>query len=164
MLDSPDARKTVTISETDLRKPNFWGGLPIRLGDGQAWAFVGPRELAEVGEAFRVEVVMLLLEIAEAEDAADRMRGELALAIHLLSLNYDLSPGDLWRLLAEVYQEARYAELQAGFSDLARRHAEAIWRTTRTPSENQGRRYRFPRFRRTTRTDQQEQSRIRHAC
>ena len=78
MFDSPEFEKPTAIREAHLRKLDFWGGLPIRLGDGQEWAFVGPRELPEIGETSRIEVVTLLLEIADAEDESDRLRGELA--------------------------------------------------------------------------------------
>src|SRR5690242_4889167 len=86
-------------AEAERRRPGFLGGLPIPLADGQDWAFAGPREAAAAGPADRAAVADLLRGIDEADDHADHLRGELALAIHLLGLNYDLSPADYARLL-----------------------------------------------------------------
>src|SRR5690242_7891870 len=85
--------------ESVHRRPDFLGGLPVRLADGQDWAFAGPRELSRADESLRGEVHGLLGAIAWAEDEADRLRGELALAIALLAANYDLAPADYARLL-----------------------------------------------------------------
>jgi hypothetical protein len=87
-------------SEAGFRRPDFLGGRFVRLADGRGWAFPGPSEIAAAGQTLGAEVMALLVGIAEAEDEADRLRGELALAIRLLAINYDLSSADYSRLLS----------------------------------------------------------------
>ena len=134
-------------AEAERRRPGFLGGLPIPLADGQDWAFAGPREVAAAGPADRAAVADLLRGIDEADDHADRLRGELALAIHLLGLNYDLSPADYARLLTGTPTDPWFAPLQSYFHDLARRHAEALGPRPEATAGDQGRRFRFPMFR-----------------
>ncbi|MEO6809479.1 MAG: hypothetical protein ABI353_10260 [Isosphaeraceae bacterium] len=131
-------------SEVELRSPSFLGGLPIVLGDGQEWAFPGPRELFDVNGQFNSELLSLLEAIREVQDESERLRGELALAIQLLSLNYELRPDDFTRLLGGP----DVGGMQRGFHDLATRLFMALAdREQPQPVPETGRRFRLPSFR-----------------
>jgi hypothetical protein len=134
-------------SEAGFRRLNFLGGRFVRLADGRGWAFPGPSEIAAAGQTLGAEVLALLVGIAEAEDEADRLRGELALAIRLLATNYDLSPADYSRLLSSPPGSLEIAEMQMSFRDLARSHAQAL-EPREAPTVSQGRRFHWPTFRR----------------
>ena len=134
-------------SEAGFRRLDFLGGRFIRLADGREWAFPGPSEIAAAGQTLGAEVMALLVGIAEAEDEADRLRGELALAIRLLAINYDLSPADYSRLLSSPPGSPGIAEMQMSFRDLAHRHAQAL-ESREAPTVSQGRRFHWPTFRR----------------
>ncbi len=123
--------------------------MPVRLADGQEWAFPGPRELSPEGTTSDRELSCLLAAIASAEDAADCRRMELALAIHLISLNYALCSDDYFALLDGNGDQAVQEQLQWAFRDLARRHAAALapFRAECAPEPATGRRFRLPRFR-----------------
>lgn len=130
--------------EMERRGPVFLGGLPIELGDGQEWAFPGPRELFDDNGQFTPELLSLLEGIGEARDDSERLLGELALAIHLLSLNYELEPVDYTRLLGGP----GLGRMQQGFHDLATRLFLALAdREHPQPVPETGRRFRFPSFR-----------------
>ncbi len=133
-------------SEASFRRPDFLGGLPVRLADGGEWVLAGPREVAQGEPALRVAVVALLGEIDEAEEEADQLRGELALAIHLLARNYDLEPADYAGLLAFSPDDPRRADLRESFRALARRHADELGSRAGTCAPTKGRRFPFPPF------------------
>src|SRR5438105_2253454 len=80
------------LHEVDYRRSGYLGGLPVRLADGGEWAFAGPEEVEAAEPGFRAELFGLLTAIAEEEDEAEWLRGELALGIHLLAVNYEFSP------------------------------------------------------------------------
>jgi hypothetical protein len=61
----------------------------------------------------------LLRGIIESEDAADCRRAELALAIFLLSRNYDLVPGDYRDILGFAPGDPALGEMQRSIHDLA---------------------------------------------
>ncbi len=125
--------------EFETRREGFLGGGWVQLADGQEWAFPGPEEIA--GDRLqRNGVAALLRAIGEAEDDAERRRGELALAIKLLAVNYDLSPEMFQRILGRSADARAAAAMQAAFRDLARRHAEALWprRTSPNPDRADG--------------------------
>ena len=119
------------LDEGNVRRPDFRGGRPIRLADGQEWRLPGPRELAHATGRDRDDVVATLSMIAEAEDETERLRAELALAIQLLSLNYDLIPGDYSPLLGGLAGSANLAAIQADIHDLANGLGAAL--VTRSP-------------------------------
>jgi hypothetical protein len=131
-------------SEVEQRGPAFLGGLPIELGDSQAWAFPGPRELFDAHGRFAPELLSLLKAIREAQHDSERLLGELALAIYLLSLNYELEPGDYSQLLGGP----NLARMQHEFRDLATRLFRALADRERPqPAPETGRRFRLPSFR-----------------
>jgi hypothetical protein len=162
MGNVPERWELSTPPEMDFRRPDFRGGIPVLLADGQEWSFAGPRELAEADANRRDDLTELLSEIAQAEDESDRLRGELALAIFLFSINYDLPPADYTRLLAHVPGKASGSAMQAGFRDLARRHAQVNCRRDAIPAVKHGRRFRLPAFR-TVRRDPGSATRIEKA-
>src|SRR4051794_28864858 len=70
--------------EPQARRPDFVEGFWVELADGQRWSLPGVNpEIcdAELGE--------LRSAVAQAEDAAERFRAELAAVILLLSRNYE---------------------------------------------------------------------------
>ncbi len=113
-------------AEAASRRLDFLGGHPICMADGCDWVFAGPKEVAEDKSPLCAEVKALLGEIDEAEDEADRRRGEMALAIHLLARNYNLAPADYARLLAFSAGDPRLTKLQDSFRVLAHRNADAL--------------------------------------
>lgn len=144
----PPPESNPPAPETRSRRDEFLGGLPVRLADGQEWAFAGPRELGAADPALRAEVMGLIAAIAEAQDEPERLRGELALGICLLAANYELSPADFIRLLDWAPGDPGKAAMQSAFRSLAGRHFEASQlRKLSPPSTTPGRRFRLPAFR-----------------
>lgn len=85
--------------ELGRRRPTFWGGRGIRLANGEVWNLPGPEAAFRSNEG-RTSYPALARAICEADGESDRGLAELALAIFLLNLNYDLSSADLQELLA----------------------------------------------------------------
>ena len=84
------------IDELLCRRPNFRAGREIKLADGRRWTFPAPQDRAGSPDGdLDDEYVGLLRVIWEAEDIHERRLAELALAIYLIELNYQLSPAQL---------------------------------------------------------------------
>jgi hypothetical protein len=134
--------------EVELRRPEFLGGIPVHLADGGEWAFPGPRELVHDGAVSDPRLARLLVAVFGAEDEAERGGIELALAIHLLALNYRLGPEDYDLLLDGHGTAGAGADLRHAFHDLSVRFADALLPRPAVPEAvpAQGRRFRFPRF------------------
>jgi hypothetical protein len=109
----------IMLDEPTRRRPDFLPGSPIRLADGQLWTFPAPAHEAEFGPDYPAAIAA----VDEAEDRAERLRAELALAILLLCRNYDLSPDALSGLLRYAPGNPALAQLQEAFGRLAREHA-----------------------------------------
>jgi len=118
-------------NELTLRRPDFRPGTPIRLADGQAWTFPAPTALEPINEGRasnqrlshdEAEYDALLAGVLEAEDVPERLRAELALAIHLLGRNYDLDPADFSRVLEFPPGDPDLAARQHDFHNLAVDH------------------------------------------
>ena len=110
------------LNEKDLRRTGFRSGVSIDLADGQSWVFPMPAERPELvdgGLAADPEFLDLLDAIREAEDRAEMLRAELALAIHLLDRNYDLGPRQLQRLFEFDREGPTQSEAQHAFHELA---------------------------------------------
>jgi hypothetical protein len=99
------------MTESECRRPEFVGGIPVVLADGQTWHLppVGVRVFARFagGRAVGTRIVTdpELDELRQAyEDAAGwpKWLGLLSLAARLLLRNYELGDEDLGELLAEV--------------------------------------------------------------
>ncbi len=100
------------IDERTRRRPDFGAGEPIVLADGQAWHFprpvvslfpiVGPDgRLADLGgrATFGRDYDDLLRQLHTAPGPVDQLRALFALAIDLLTRNYELTGPELSRLL-----------------------------------------------------------------
>jgi hypothetical protein len=111
------------VDEQALRRPAFSEGLRIRLANGQAWSLPDQPPYKE-----DLEHLAVLREITEAEDAPDRLRGELALTIYLLSRNYDLLPDDYRVILEFAPGDPALAEMQAAVHDLANEQIRVLRR------------------------------------
>jgi hypothetical protein len=83
------------------------------MGDGQEWLFPPP---PAPGVDRDYDATVRCLE--QAEDHADSLRIELALAIHLLSRNYDLSPPEFEEIFRFGSDRMALSEAQAAFSEL----------------------------------------------
>jgi hypothetical protein len=80
--------------ESTLRRPDFLGGTPIVLADGQAWIFPGPpgQSPSTQDDADGVVAALfalptyefLIAALDEADSEAESLRAELSLAIFLL--------------------------------------------------------------------------------
>ena len=82
------------IDEPSRRRPGFLRGPLVQLADGREWAFSA--ETAALGPALGG----LLDGIVEAENRPEVLRAGLALALFLITTNYDLAPEELQALLA----------------------------------------------------------------
>jgi hypothetical protein len=120
------------LDEQAYRRPDFVGGILIRLADGQSWSFpsaVAPgaaRDGATNGGAFGSDYAVLLEAVREADDETERLRAELALAIYLLARNYDLGPNDYQELLGWAPGSPELAAGQQAFHDLATTHLQSV--------------------------------------
>ena len=98
--------------ETLHRRPDFQGGRPVRLADGQFWYFplpvmhLAPVRLpsgqlgAEAATQFGPDFDRLLDELAAAETAVQEAPALFGVAADLLGRNYDLT-GDQLRSLVQ---------------------------------------------------------------
>src|SRR4051794_3064968 len=124
--------------ERKMRRPGFLDGPSIRLGDGQLWAFPSPDGIASASDhgaatrtasdaAVDLEFEATLRAVIEAEDEAEQLRAELALAIYLLSRNYDLGPADYRAILGPPSSQTLEAMKQS-FHQLAMDHIRSYRR------------------------------------
>jgi hypothetical protein len=109
------------IDEQALRRPTFVEGTPIRLANGQSWSLPDPPPYQE-DDAHR----LVLQAIGEAEDQRERLRGERALTVLLLTRNYHLRAADYAELLDFAPDDPALAEMQAAVSALATRQRLAL--------------------------------------
>jgi hypothetical protein len=93
--------------ERSARKPGFVEGVAVRLSDGGVWSL--PLRDPDRPEP---EYDTLLAVVCEAENRTEGLRAELALTIHLLDRNYDLSGDELAALLSFPPGDPDLAELQ----------------------------------------------------
>jgi hypothetical protein len=124
------------LDEKSLRHPDFLEGIPIRLADGQPWTFPTPpacRDVTDGGEApgaaatpFDPDHEALVTAILEAEDRAELLRAELALAIHLLARNYRLEPADFLTLLEFSPGDPALTAMQRSFHEVALEHIRSM--------------------------------------
>jgi hypothetical protein len=77
------------IAEYTRRRAGFQNGEWITMADGQEWLFTNPP-----APGVDAEYDGLVEGLLEAEDAAEARKFELAIAIFLLSRNYQPSPRD----------------------------------------------------------------------
>ena len=126
------------LDELCLRRPDFLGGTPIRLADGQTWMFPVPvrpnadpvDSLAGAESAialFGPDYLHTLRAVTEAQDEAERMMAELALAIELLARNYRLSPEMFRELLEGPQVDADILHMKNAFHSMATTHLRAAF-------------------------------------
>ena len=108
------------LNERTRRRPDFLAGAPLRLADGQPWTLPaaegGP--LGPIGEG-------LVAAIREAEDEAELVRAELALAVALLGRNYALGPSEYRELLEAEPGSPAASDLRLALRQLGRDHVQA---------------------------------------
>lgn len=93
------------LSESTLRRPEFAGGTPLLLPDGQAWWFYAPVpsttrlgawEWGNIPEDATVALTdalyITLCRLSAATDASERATHALTLAWLCLARNYEVSP------------------------------------------------------------------------
>jgi hypothetical protein len=117
------------LDEFTLRCQDFHPGSLIRLADGQRWTFpaapgrVTPGGAVPGGEAgFGRDYAATVAAVREAEDEAELLRAELALAICLLGRNYDLTPAALFDLLGHAPGVPALTATQEAFHRVALDH------------------------------------------
>jgi hypothetical protein len=102
------------LDEQARRRPDFRGGVPVTLADGQEWYLPRPRKLfvaddSEAGFRLRWDLGDEYGRLFEAARSIatfeDMVRAEFALAKYLLRLNYDLDAAALGRLLVFDYAD-----------------------------------------------------------
>jgi hypothetical protein len=111
--------------ERPARKPDFVGGVHVRLSDG-SWRSLPLRD----PDKSEPEYDGLLVVICEAEDREERLLGELALTVHLLEHNYAFAPGELADLLSFSREDPALAELQNAVGGLVSESVRRLGWTT----------------------------------
>jgi hypothetical protein len=111
------------LDERALRRPGFSPGCWVRFADGQVWALPGPADVPE-----DPTYPALVRAVGDAESPAEQLRGELALAIYLLGLNYDLDAEAYEALLDQPAASPALAAMQRALSETAGAHADALRR------------------------------------
>jgi len=117
------------VDELSSRRSRFQPGNPICLANDQEWTLPAPAEDSEfvVGSA-EAEYLGLIHAVQEAEDQSERRLAELALAIFLIGLNYQLSSSDLANLFTFQPRSQKLADSQHAFESLARDHILSLAR------------------------------------
>ena len=123
------------LDEKSFRRPDFLPGTWVRMADGQVWSLPevpgrSPSGMAEDGTSPGAEGAALgrdyeatVAVVLDAEDQAEQIRAELALAIVLLASNYHLEPADYQELLGGESDSPVVAAMQRAFHIVALEHA-----------------------------------------
>jgi hypothetical protein len=115
--------------ELSSRRSRLQPGNPICLANDQEWIFPAPT--ADSGfalESAEAEYLGLVHAVQEAEDQSERRLAELALAIFLIELNYQISATDLANLFTFQPRSRELADSQHAFESLARDHILSLAR------------------------------------
>ncbi len=111
------------VDELSCRRSRFQPGTPICLANDQEWTFPAPTaDSGLVFESAEAEYLGLIQAVREAEDQSERLLAELALAIFLIGLNYQLSSTDLANLFTFQPRSQKLIDSQHAFESLARDH------------------------------------------
>lgn len=117
------------VDEPSTRRSRFQPGTPIRLANDQEWTFPAPTAHSEFAvESAEAEYLGLIHALLEAEDRSERRLAELALAIFLIGLNYQLSSSDLASLFTFQPRSQELADSQHAFEALASDHILSLAR------------------------------------
>jgi hypothetical protein len=120
------------------RRGDFQPGRAIELADGQEWTFPSPDGGSRIAfDCADEEYHGLIRAVAEAENHHERLLAELALAIFLLRLNYDLGSEDLEFLLTFPPDSAQLRNSQQQFRALAADHFEHVIGAASPSSSNE---------------------------
>jgi hypothetical protein len=115
------------VEELICRRPTFRPGREITLADGRPWTFPAPGGHAVPATRARDDDYLgLLRAVWEAEDLQERYLAELALAIYLIELNYQLSSAELEFLFTYRSGSPELADSQRAFDMLAREHLQSV--------------------------------------
>jgi hypothetical protein len=117
------------VDELSTRRSRFRPGTPIRLANDQEWTFPAPTADSEFAvESGEAEYLGLIHALLESEDQGERRLAELALAIFLIGLNYELSSSELASLFTFRPRSHELADSQHAFESLARDHILSLAR------------------------------------
>ena len=115
------------VDELTSRRSRFQSGTPIVLANNQKWLFPAPTADSEFPvDSGGAEYLGLICAVQEAEDQNERRLAELALAIYLIGLNYELSSAELASLFTFPPRSRELAASQQAFESLARDHVLAL--------------------------------------
>jgi len=122
------------VDELNCRRSRFQSGNTICLANDQEWTFPAPRADSEFAvESAEAEYLGLIHAVQEAEDQSERRLAELALAIFLIELNYELSSTDLANLFTFQPRSQELTNSQHAFESLARDHILSLARRGKLP-------------------------------
>ena len=101
------------LDELNLRGPGYRGGVPIKLADGQFWHFPKPmityapddteqgyRVFLELGDGFDA----LMTRMTTTKDGGVYIASQLAVARHMLCVNYALTLAQVQGLIRFIYK------------------------------------------------------------
>ena len=109
------------VEEKVRRRAGFQSGRWVRMGDRQQWMFPPPP-----APGIDPEYDALSRIHQESEDADDERRIELAMAILLLSRNYDLMPDEYVAIFSFGTDPSAKSTAQAAISEVVRRDRKRL--------------------------------------
>jgi len=122
------------VDELSSRRSRFRPGNPICLANDQEWTFPAPAADSEFAvESAEAEYLGLIHAVQEAEDQSEQRLAELALAIFLIGLNYQLSSTALANLFTFQPRSQKLTNSQHAFESLARDHILWLARRGKLP-------------------------------
>jgi hypothetical protein len=107
------------VEEKVRRRAGFQVGRQVRMGDRQHWMFPTPP-----APGIDPEYDGLVRVHDESEDADDERRIELAMAILLLSRNYDPTPDEYEAIFSFGLDRSAQSTAEAAISEVVRRDLE----------------------------------------
>lgn len=109
------------LNERLHRRPEFEEGTPVPMADGQLWFLpeLPPSGTDPVHDG-------IISAVLESEDESELKKSELALTIHLLAKNYELSPPQLGRILSFRGDSKRLAACQSAIHDMIFKRAHSV--------------------------------------
>jgi hypothetical protein len=125
------------FEEKVRRRAGFQSGRWVQMGDRQRWMFPPPP-----ASGIDPEYDALARIHQEPEDADDERKIELAMAILLLSRNYDPTPDEYIAIFSFGTDESARSAAQAAISEVVRREPQNQ-RVNRVPTQPQASTRRF---------------------
>ena len=122
------------VDELSSRRSSIQAGNLISLANDQEWTFPAPTTDSEFAfESAGAEYPGLIRAMMEAEDQSERRLAELALAIFLIGLNYQLSSTELANLFTFQPRSQELADSQHAFESLTRDHIHSLVKRGKLP-------------------------------